>query len=178
MRKPISCTILGQPPMRFAWGFDKEDTDCKAMKLELLQQIMVLRQQGVTQFMVACDYGVGLYTAEAVNAMRETGGNLMLFCVTPLEEQATKWAPYLRERYFTIPEKCTYLSMVDHHWEPDCQLTAYKRIIDQSNLVLAIYDPESACGDESDHAMPYAADKKPITLINPRHLGMTIYLNR
>lgn len=46
--------------MRFAWGFDEEADACREMKMELAQQIMVLRQQGVTQFFVACDYGVGL----------------------------------------------------------------------------------------------------------------------
>lgn len=168
MLKNVCCAILGQSPMRFAWGFDEEDADCKAMKLELLQQIMVLRQQGVTQFMVACDYGVGLYAAEAINAMRETDGNLMLFCVTPHEEQATKWAPYLRERYFTMLEKCTYLSMVNRHWKPDCQLTAYKRIIDQSNIVLAVYAPALNRSDDIDKAMAYAVERrKQRILIHP-----------
>lgn len=165
--------------MRFAWGFDEEDTKCKEMKLELLQQIMVLRQQGVTQFAVACDPGVGLYAAEAVNALRETGEPLMLFCVAPHEGQSTKWAPYLRERYFTMLEKCTYLSIVDRPWTPGCQLEAYKRIIAQSEVVLAVYDPDSAQGDEVDTAMQVAFDeKKPVILINPDHFGVTAYLNR
>ena len=56
-----SCAILGHSPMRFAWGFDEEAVECHDMKMELAQQIMVLRQQGVTHFSVACDYGVGLY---------------------------------------------------------------------------------------------------------------------
>ena len=41
--------------MRFAWGFDEEAAECHDMKMELVQQIMVLRQQGVTHFSVACD---------------------------------------------------------------------------------------------------------------------------
>ena len=45
-----SCAILGQNPMRFAWGFDEEAAECHDMKMELAQQIMVLRQQGVTRF--------------------------------------------------------------------------------------------------------------------------------
>ena len=78
------------------------------MKLELLQQIMALRQHGVTRFLVACDFGVGLYAAEQINVLRETDPDLMLFCVTPYEEQAAKWAPYLRERYFDMLVKCTH----------------------------------------------------------------------
>ena len=72
------------------------------MKMELAQQIMVLRQQGVTHFSVACDYGVGLYAAELINVLRDNDPELMLFCVTPYEEQATKWTPELRERYFDM----------------------------------------------------------------------------
>lgn len=39
-----SCAILGHNPMRFAWGFDEEAVECHDMKMELAQQIMVLRQ--------------------------------------------------------------------------------------------------------------------------------------
>ena len=52
------CAIIGQHPMRFPWGFDEEDTQCRRMKLELAQCIMELRQCGVTEFQVACDPGV------------------------------------------------------------------------------------------------------------------------
>lgn len=105
MNKPIRCAVIGQNPMRFPWGFDEEDKFCSKMKTELAQQIMALRQRGVTQFLTACDCGVGLYAAEIVNGLRETTDqDLMLFCYIPHEEQATKWAPYLRERYFTMLE--------------------------------------------------------------------------
>ena len=82
------------------------------MKMGLAQQIMVLRQQGVTHFSVACDYGVGLYAAELINVLRDNDPELMLFCVTPYEEQATKWTPELRERYFDMLIKCTHMTAV------------------------------------------------------------------
>ena len=105
MTKPIRCAIIGQNPMRFPWGFDEEDDRCRKLKIELAQQIMALRQSGVSQFLVACDCGVGLYTAEIANGLRTSDHDLMLLCYIPHEEQTTKWAPYLRERYFTMLEK-------------------------------------------------------------------------
>ena len=72
-----SCAILGHNPMRFAWGFDEEAAECHDMKMELAQQIMVLRQQGVTHFSVACDYGVGLYAAELINVLRDNDPELI-----------------------------------------------------------------------------------------------------
>ena len=83
MDKIKSCAIFGHDPMRFTWGFDEVADACREMKMELAQQIMVLRQQGVAQFSVACDYGVGLYAAEIINALQNDDSELMLFCITP-----------------------------------------------------------------------------------------------
>ena len=66
--------------MRFPWGFDEEDKFCSKMKMELAQQIMVLRQRGVSQFLTACDCGVGLYAGEIVNGLRTTDRDLILIC--------------------------------------------------------------------------------------------------
>ena len=129
--------------MRFPWGFDEEDDRCRKLKIEMVQQIMVLRQSGVSQFLVACDCGVGLYAGEIINGLREAvDPELMLFCYTPHEEQATKWAPYLRERYFTMLEKCTYISAVCPVGALGAQIRAYRKIIDLADVVLCVYDTE------------------------------------
>ncbi len=165
---------MGQHPMRFPWGFDEEDASCIKMKMELAQQIMALRQSGVSQFLVACDYGVGLYAAEIVNGLRATTDReLMLICYTPHEEQATKWAPYLRERYFDMLTACTYLSAVCEVGTPDAQLRAYKKIIDLADVVLGVYDLAGpAANDAEDRALTYAVDSahKPVLILDPLKL--------
>lgn len=172
MDKPIRCAIIGQHPMRFPWGFDEEDESCGKMKMELAQQIMVLRQNGVSQFLVACDCGVGLYAAEIINGLRTTDRDLMLLCYTPHEEQATKWAPYLRERYFDVLEKCTYISAVCEVGAPDAQLHAYKKIIDLADVVLAVYDRDTPPADSAeDKALAYAeGQRKSLLLLHPTEL--------
>ena len=162
------CAIIGQHPMRFPWGFDEEDTQCRRMKLELAQCIMELRQCGVTEFQVACDPGVGLYAGEIVNITKQNDEAMRLVCVTPFEEQATKWTPQLRERYFDMLADCTDLSCVDYQETPNAQLMAYRRIVKQSDMLLAVYDPELASGSAEDKAMAYAlALGKPTLLIHP-----------
>ena len=146
-KERFTCAVLGQPPMRFPWGFDEEDTGCQELKLALAQKIMELRQHGVTRFAVVADCGVGLYAGECVNALRQTDRELMLFVVTPHEEQATKWAPYLRERYFKLLEDCTIMD-------------AYCKIIDYADMILAVYDPAAARDDAVDHAMEYAKERE------------------
>ena len=146
--------------MRFAWGFDEEDEKCQELKLELMQLIMELRQQNITRFVVVCDCGIGLYAGEILNLLRETDQDIQLYCVTPHEGQATKWAPYLRDRYFNLLEKCTFLEVVSHHKTSTCQYDAYQRIIDYSDVVITVYDPLSARNDVIDKAICYAQQQK------------------
>ena len=173
MDKPVRCAVMGPHPLRFPWGFDEEDDRCRKLKIELAQQIMVLRQSGVSQFLVTCDCGVGLYAAEIVNGLRATTDHdLMLICYTPHEEQATKWAPYLRERYFDMLTACTYLSAVCEVGAPDAQLQAYKKIIDLADVVLCVYDTDiPATSSAEDRVLAYAESlEKPLVLLHPTEL--------
>ena len=158
--------------MRFPWGFDEEDDRCRKLKIELAQQIMVLRQSGVSQFLVACDCGVGLYAAEIINGLRTSDHDLMLLCYTPHEEQSTKWAPYLRERYFTMLEKCTLISAVCEVGEPDSQLHAYKKIIDLADVVLGVYDIDAQATEGAEgQALVYAkAQHRSMLVLPPENL--------
>ena len=83
MNTDRSCAVFGQHPLRFPWGFDEEAEGCRRMKLELAQSILELRQQGVTEFQVACDPGVVLYAGEIVHALAEQERNIRLVCVMP-----------------------------------------------------------------------------------------------
>lgn len=166
--------------MRFPWGFDEEDSRYRELKIELAQQIMVLRQSGVSQFLTACDCGVGLYAGEIVNGLRMTDHDLMLICYTPHEEQATKWAPYLRERYFDMLINCTCMSAMGKVGVSDAQFRAYKKIIDLADVVLGVYDLESpALGDAEDRALAYAVDSahKPVLMLDPLKLT-TVQINK
>ena len=64
--------------------------------------------------------------------------------------------------------KCTHMTAVSLHKQPDAQLEAYRTIIRQSDMVLAVYDPASARGDDADKAIAYARELgKPILTIHP-----------
>ena len=155
MKDNLCCAVIGQPPMRFPWGFDEEDAGCQDLKLALAQKIMELRQRGVTRFAVVADCGIGLYAGECVNALRQHDPDLMLFVVSHHEEQATKWTPDLRNRYFKLLEDCTMMELASHRKTLGCEYDAYRKIIDYADMVLAAYDPATARGDAVDRAMEY-----------------------
>ena len=152
--------------MRFPWGFGEEDKFCSKMKTELAQQIMALRQSGVSQFLTACDCGVGLFAGEIINGLRTTDRDLMLICYIPHEEQATKWAPYLRERYFTMLEKCTHISVVCPVGTPDAQLQSYRKIIGLADVVLCVHDTDLSATDSGENrAFAFAVESHTPTLV-------------
>ena len=154
-KENLTCAVLGQHPMRFPWGFDEDDPGCQELRLALAQKIMELRQRGVMRFAVVADCGVGLYAGECVNALRQHDPDLMLFVVTPHEEQATKWTPDLRNRYFKLLEDCSLMEAASLHKTPTCEYDAYRKIIDYADTVLAVYDPATARGNAVDRAMEY-----------------------
>ena len=51
--KNYRCAIFGQNTICFKWGFDEDDEYCIAMKQELLQKIMELRQQDLLDLSTA-----------------------------------------------------------------------------------------------------------------------------
>ncbi len=133
-----TCAILSCDPLYFPWGYDEEDACCAALKLFLLNRITVLRSEGVTEFAVVMDSGVGLYAAEIINSLRENDQDMRLTCIVPWEEQATKWTPELRERYFNEQAKCSEVKMIFGRWTADCEISAMLTAIDMAKTVLAV----------------------------------------
>lgn len=171
------CAVIGQHPLRFPRGFDEEDTQCRSMKLELAQRIMELRQCGITEFQVACDHGVGLYAAEIVNTLRENDQALRLICVLPHEGQATKWTPQLRDRYFAMLASCTDIDCISPYEQSDAQFSAYKRIVERSDMVLAVHDLSANADRAEDRALRYALEelKKPVLVLHPQKLTVQVF---
>lgn len=162
--KQLCCAFIGHSPMRFRFGWDEEDDNCIKLKNILLKQIGLLYERNVTHFMTACDPGIGLWCGELVNILRREKTDLQLYCIIPYEEQAKKWPPYLRERYYELLEKSTYNTAISLHKETASQRNAYKYMIEHADIILAVYDPKSARGDDVDWAMEYAMVKKRNTI--------------
>ena len=89
--------------------------------------------------------------------------------MTPFEEQATKWTPQLRDRYFNMLASCTDIICIALHEQPDAQFSAYQQIIKQSEVLMTVYDPDLSNGSAEDKAVAYAlALGKPTLVIHPQ----------
>jgi uncharacterized phage-like protein YoqJ len=137
-----TCAIIGCSPMCFPWGFDEEDEGCAALKLILINQISKLRGEGCTRFTVSMDCGVGLYAAEILQGLKGSEEELETICYVPYEEQATKWTPELRDRYFNALAACTEVVNVAYEKTVGCEFKAHLEAINEANTLIAVYDPD------------------------------------
>ena len=137
-----TCAIIGCSPLCFPWGFDEEDEGCAALKLILINQISKLRGEGCTRFTVSMDCGVGLYAAEILQGLKGSEEELETICYVPYEEQATKWTPELRDRYFNALAACTEIVNVAYEKTVDCEFKAHLAAINEADTLIAVYDPD------------------------------------
>lgn len=168
MNKNRNCAIIGEPPMCYDWGYDEEDERCCASKLLLLNRISRLQTVGITDYYVPLDAGIGLYAAEMVVALMASNPNLRLHCLIPYEDQASKWTPNLRDRYYDVLQKCTDSAPVSLRFTRTCDIDAAMESIDQSKTLLAVQSGETAQDKVFSVALRYASRTgRRIELIKP-----------
>ena len=133
-----SCAIIAESPMCFPWGFDEEDEHCATLKLLILNRLSYMQAEGVTRFYIPINAGIGLYASELVVSLIETNKRLQLYSLIPYEEQAAKWSPELRNRYYTVQEQCTEPILISRERTPTCELDVMLEAIDRADYVLAV----------------------------------------
>ena len=134
--------IIGCSPMCFPWGFDEEDEGCVALKLILMNRISKLRGEGYARFAVSMDCGAGLYATELIHGLKETDGTLETVCYVPCEEQATKWTPEMRDRYFNALAACTEVVNVAYEKTVGCEFKAHLEAMKEADTVIVVFDPD------------------------------------
>jgi len=162
-----TCAIIGCSPMCFPWGFDEEDEGCAALKLILINQITRLRSEGCTRFAVSMDCGAGLYAAEILHGLKEPEEELKTICFVPYEEQATKWTPELRDRYFNALSTCTEVVNVGFEKTVGCEFKAHLAAIRGAGTVIAVYDSDDPLCEREAAAAAVAEmlNKQILTLV-------------
>lgn len=166
--KEKTCAIIASPPLKYPWGYNEEDANCCWLKSMIRQEIATYIQRGIKRFAVAVDSGYGLYSAEIIKEMRESKhypaiqselnleanpemddiqeadeaeldySEIELYCYLPYEDQATKWTPNLRERYFEALANCTETVYINPYYTESCYQKAKLAAIDSAAHTLVI----------------------------------------
>ncbi len=104
MSKDRICAIFGENPNELAFGYDEEYYTCAAMKYRLVAAMQEAIAKGTDTFITTLDEGAAMWGAEACTAIKEFGGGIRFIAAPTAEEQAERWHPERRERYFNLLE--------------------------------------------------------------------------
>ena len=168
-----TCAIIGCSPMCFPWGFDEEDEGCAALKLILINQISKLREKGCARFHISMDCGVRLYAAEIIHGLKEQDDALETICYVPYEEQATKWTPELRDRYFNALAACAEVINVAYKKTVGCKFKAHLKAMKEADAVIVVYDPDDPrCEREAASAVVAEILNKQVLVLDPNALRL------
>lgn len=136
----ITCAFTGHRPRSFPWKGDETAPGCALLKKTLAEQIKLLADRGVTDWLSGMAQGVDLWAAEIVLDLKEKNPTLCLHCVLPCEGQERKWPASERERYHSILRQADEVIYVNREYHDDCMLERNRYLVDHSSVLLAVYN--------------------------------------
>ena len=92
------------------------DTEMQILQQKVLFLLLVLYQQGYTEFYTNCAWGIPLWSAELISRMKRTYPDMRLHLALPHEKQAEHWTAPMKKRYLQVQQSADtieYLSSPD-----------------------------------------------------------------
>lgn len=97
-----TCAFTGHRPKSFPWKYNEAAPGCVLLKEVLTEQIKVLADRGITDFLSGMAQGVDLWCAQIVLELRKKNPAPRLHCILPCEGQESRWAVSAQEHYHSI----------------------------------------------------------------------------
>ena len=168
----ISCAFTGHRPAKFPWKYNEADSRCIALKSALTEQIRLLAEAGVTQFLSGMAEATDTWSALSVLALREKNPAIKLHCILPCRDQADKWSASSRNLYRSILKRADSIVYVSREYHKDCMLDRNRFLVEHASTLLAVYNGEQRGGTAA--TMRYAQKMgREIIMIDPNTLHIT-----
>ena len=135
-----SCAFTGHRPNKLPWRYDETASGCIALRSVLAEQIALLAEAGVTQFLSGMAEGVDTWAALSVLELREKNPAIKLHCILPCTSQAEKWSASSRDRYRSILELADSIVYVSRDSHKNCMLERNRFMVDASSLLICYFD--------------------------------------
>ena len=137
-----------------------------------MEQIRLLADAGITQFLSGMAEATDTWSALSVLALREKNPALKLHCILPCREQADKWTALSRDLYRSILERADSIVYVSRDYHKKCMLERNRFLVEHASTLLAVYNGERR--GETAATMRYAQKMgREIIVIDPSTLHIT-----
>lgn len=162
------CAFTGHRPTRFAFKYNEAAPTCAKLKNVLAKQIARLYRCGVTQYLTGCALGVDMWAGEAVLALAEQYPEISLRCIVPFAGQERQWTTAQQARYNVLLQRSSQTVIIRDRYTDDCYFARNRYLVDNSDVLLAVYDGEAKKRSGTGYTVRYAQSTgKPVLLIHP-----------
>ena len=131
------CTIISDGSELDRNCRNEKEKPYPEIKGRLRETIWKLFCEGYTGYYVNCEYGIPLWTAEIITALK-LYNDIDLNIVVPFEEQCRDWCEENRDRYYALHEKADNVVFACREFEEGCYDIAAEMMIDESDLAVII----------------------------------------
>ena len=131
----MTCTIISTGEELLAENKNESESPYLMIKAKIHKLIWELYCQGYDNFYVNCEYGIPLWAAEFITALK-LYNEITLNIVIPYEEQSVKWTEEYRDRYFRIHEKADHVILVNTKYHSECYNEATQIMVNESDLLI------------------------------------------
>jgi len=138
----MTCTILSDGSELQLACKNEEERPVLEIKKKILGLLESLIYEGYEEFWVNCEYGIPLWTAELICAMKKDY-DLKLHIAVPYEEQSTNWFEEQRDRYFSLHQKADSVKFVNTQFHSGCYQEAEQYMLMQSNVLCLLGTPQN-----------------------------------
>lgn len=128
------CAIFGEGPDELEFGYDEDYYLCAIMKYRLVAALQESVMKGYVDFVSTVEQGAPMWGAEACDAIKQLGGEITFTAAPNSEDQADRWHPERRERYFGMLERA------DEIIEPVGELYGTEYILSHADRVIVLGD--------------------------------------
>lgn len=135
-----TCAFTGHRPKSFPWKYDEAAPDCVLLKEVLAEQIKMLADRGVTDFLSGMAQGVDIWSSQIVLDLQKKNPALKLHCVLPCKGQESKWTASAQEHYHSILVQANEVVYVGQEYSRDCMLERNRWMVEHSSILLAVYN--------------------------------------
>lgn len=172
-----ACAFTGHRPQKYPWGYHEDAPLCVALGQTLAEQIEVLANAGITDFLSGMAQGADTWAALSVLALRDKNPALKLHCVLPCEGQADKWTASARKLYQSILARADSVVYVSREYRDGCMLERNRYLVDHAGTLLAVYNGERRGGTAA--TVRYARKKgRGLIVIDPGSLQVSVSQNQ
>lgn len=136
----MTCCFTGYRPSKLPWGYSETGARYLQLKERLDDVVNAVYMSGIRHFICGMAQGADTMFCEAILRLRDWRSGVTIEAAIPCEGQSVNWPVHAKNRYFRLVSECDRETILQKKYTPDCMVRRNQYMVDQSSLLIAVYD--------------------------------------